>query len=294
MPKFSSIHIIYNPKSTGPGKQMATDTHKKLQQLYKNMPVNLVATKYAGHAEELTFTLASKEKTPLIISVSGDGGYNEVINGAVKAYEARYHPITSILPAGNANDHHTSIGADDIIKEIKAQNVKTIDLLSLKSTAGKRTIHRYAHSYIGFGVTPTVGKKLTATKLNFLNEALIVVKGILRPRLVRLSVNGKTSDFDSITVSNIDRMAKVLTLGKQSKVDDGLFELNIVKHAGAFSLLSFMLKASTVGISDNQRARRFEVTTVEPTLVQLDGEVLQLPARSQVQISIAEYQLHYI
>lgn len=289
--KFTTISIIYNPKSTGPGKTMAIDLYKNLQDLELKLPVTITPTKYAGHAEKITYDLSVKHKTPLIISVSGDGGYNEVVNGAAKAYEAGLQPITSLLPAGNANDHHNSIADGDIVQAIKNQSIKSIDLLQLTSTSPENTISRYAHSYIGFGMTPDIGKQLTATKLNVLTEMMTVANGVFTTKTTKLVLDDKSDSYDSITISNIDRMAKVLTLGKNSLPDDGKFEINIVKHRSVFSKINFIFRASTVGVADSQQSDSFELKTTSKTLVQLDGEVVELPANATVKITIGKHSL---
>ena len=82
---YTTIAIIYNPKSTGQSEELAQEFAADIRQQLPNQKVELIATQHAGHAEELAYELASSSSNPLIISSSGDGGYNEVVNGAIKA-----------------------------------------------------------------------------------------------------------------------------------------------------------------------------------------------------------------
>ncbi len=294
MATYSSITIIYNPKSTGPGKPMATDLYKQLTEALPKIAVSLVPTKYAGHAKKIAYDTAMKYTSPLIVSVSGDGGYNEVVNGAMKAYAKGRKPITSLLPAGNANDHHSSLSGDDLLRAITKHDVQKIDVLLLTATAGKEVVRRWAHSYIGFGMTSDIGKVLTASKLNWITEKLIVLKGLIKPKATSLVIQGRKQSIDSLTISNIDRMAKVLKFSKNSGVTDGLFEVSIAKHKHRFSLFTYISKASTVGIDDSIQTDSFELDTPKKTLVQADGEVFSVPAKSHVHITIKKSVLHYI
>ena len=269
---------------------MAEELQGQLDTLYPELDVTLIPTEYAGHAEKLTYDIAVRDKQPLIISVSGDGGYNEVINGAAQAYAKGRSPITSLLPAGNANDHYASVRRGDLLEAIQNEHISTIDLLLLAAGNEKRR----AHSYIGFGMTPRIGQELTKTKLNRVTEKLVVFKGLLKPRSTPLIVDGQRRNYDSLTISNIERMAKVLTLSKVSKVDDGLFEISSVEHRNRFSLLGFMVKAATRGINANEQVAAFELKTVGSTLVQLDGEVATIPAHTTVRLSIDDNQLRCI
>ena len=60
-------------------------------------------TNHTGHATELAREAAATG-SPLIVSDSGDGGYNEVVNGA--------------MASGNAN-HHARFMHDEPLVELK-------------------------------------------------------------------------------------------------------------------------------------------------------------------------------
>ena len=163
---YTTIAIIYNPNSTGSSKQLAKEFADKVQSQLPKQKIELIATTHAGHAEELAYSLSKKTKHPLIISSSGDGGYNEVINGALKAQKEGNHPTTGLLPAGNANDHFNNLHNDDLVDLIVDGISKNIDVLKLTYTAEGQETERYAHSYIGLGLTSVVGNQLNKKKLN--------------------------------------------------------------------------------------------------------------------------------
>jgi diacylglycerol kinase (ATP) len=286
MTVYTSISIIFNPNSTGNGKQLATDLRDTLREKDTKLPIKLIPTKHAGHAETLAYELAMGSEKPLIISSSGDGGYHEVINGIMRAQHNGAHAVAGLLPAGNANDHYHNIHTPNIANSIITHKEKKIDLLTLKTSSNKKTFERYAHSYIGIGLTPKVGRGLNKTDLNWFNEILIAIKVLFFLRPVRISVAGKTTSYDSLLFSNIDKMAKVLKLSKNTSTSDGKFEVTAFKRRSKLKLIKELIRSSTVGLNGEKQLSEYTFTTLKPLLIQLDGEIATIDAHSPVEIGI--------
>ena len=66
---------------------------------------------------------------PLLVSVSGDGGYNEVVDGTMQA--GNDAAVCAVLPAGNANDHRRATREQPLADAIVTGSVTRIDLLRL-------------------------------------------------------------------------------------------------------------------------------------------------------------------
>jgi len=283
---YSDITIIYNPNSTGSSESLAKAFKKRLQKRMPNQAITLKPTKHAGHAEELAYTLAKQSPHALVISSSGDGGYNEVVNGLMKARKEGSKAVAGLLPAGNANDHYHNLHDDDLVEQIANGNHKLIDLLKLEGKSKGKKIQRYGHSYIGFGLTPDVGKELNKTKLNLMNQVWIVTKALLNVRPVKLVIGLKARHYDSVIFSNVDKMSKYLKISQPSRIADGKFEVTIFRRRNKFKLIAVLLKASFVGVSEDAQVSRFRLRTVHETLVQIDGEITKLDAKSRVKITM--------
>ncbi len=294
MKPYSLIAIIYNPKSTGASRRLAKQLERKLAKRLPQQKVQLIPTKHAGHAEELAGEITRHYKRPLIISSSGDGGYNEVINGILHAGHAAGKPVAGLLPAGNANDHYHQLHTQETIDAIADQQEQYIDVLELTATASARTMHRYAHSYIGVGLTPEAGDKLNRSRFKLLSEVWIVAKVLLFLSSVKLVVDGETRHYDSLVFSNISKMSKILKLSQSAKPHDGKFEITSFRRRNKPRLIRSLLKATTIGLPGDRQATEYAFTTVNPTLVQLDGEILRLDAGCEVQIKIAPAALRCI
>lgn len=283
--RYTTIAIIYNPHSTGASTQLAQTVAAQLRARLPQQKIELIATKHAGHGETLAYAVATSSSRPLIIASSGDGGYHEVVNGALKAQREGWHPTTGVLPGGNANDHHRNLHRQDIVEQIATGQSRQIDLLKLAGTSHGAPIERYAHSYIGFGLTPLVAQELNRTTLNPFKEAWTVIRSLLTIRPVRLTIGDTTRAYESVVCSNVDIMSKYLKISRPSSVTDGKFEVTIFTHRNKLRLLIRLLQASLRGVQEDMQVREFSLATVGKTLVQADGEIIALDAHSSVHIT---------
>lgn len=282
---FDSVSIIYNPNSTGNAPENAKKLKSELTSLFPGLKIELHKTKYAGHAQEIAFKLSQDSKKPLIISSSGDGGYNEVINGAMQAQLEGAKPICAVMPSGNANDHSRTLQNYSLSKSIKTEKISSIDLLKIKVSNGSKKYERYAHSYIGFGLTPAVAEELNKKDLNKLNELWIAARTLYKLKPFKISHKNKILTLDSIIFTNISEMAKVLTISKDSQPDDGLFEIVSFHHDRKTKLLNKLANATLNGLDTTSQAKSYEFTALKSMPVQLDGEVIKIEKDSLIKIT---------
>jgi diacylglycerol kinase (ATP) len=127
---FKRIIILYNPVSTGDSLDNAEELQKKLEtSLSKTVKIELFPTQYPGHAEEIGAKYAKKPDT-LLVSSSGDGGYNELVNGVLS--QDGHRATVCVLPSGNANDHYQATNELDVSTMIIKGETHKIDALKLR------------------------------------------------------------------------------------------------------------------------------------------------------------------
>lgn len=287
MTAFSRAILIYNPNSTGDSKTIAEDFGKELLLLNKKLKVELKETTHAGHGEELGYELAKLGKDTLLVSVSGDGGYHELINGVMKAVEeGKDAPICAVLPGGNANDHYTNISDRTLYEAIKLDALTKIDLLKVEAQNA-----RYAHSYVGLGLTPLVAVELNKHKLSALKEMWLALKTFWRFKPFTIIENGKKVNFDSLIMANIGVMAKHLTLDPDSSPRDGKFEILRWPHNHKLRLIQLLLRAAFGKGEKPKSIARFEFKTVRKMPMQLDGELLELRGDQHITVTSVKQQL---
>lgn len=279
---YSRIAVIFNPNSTGDSQQKAQELVDTLRMSIPDIAVDCIATEYAGHAEKLAFDVARQERQPLIISSSGDGGYNEVVNGVMAAKNAQ--AICAVLPAGNANDHSRTMQSMPLEEAILKKNVTKLDLLEVSIDDGRQQTVRYAHSYVGLGLTPVVAVELNRGSLNALKESYIILKSFLKYRPFKIRHGNKVYKLDSLLFGNINQMAKVLTIAPKNRPADGKFEVVQFPSGHKWWLVKRLAQAALSKLKDIPSVSSYNFTVLKNMPMQLDGEVITLKTRSRVTI----------
>jgi diacylglycerol kinase family enzyme len=289
VPPFDRIVIIFNPQSTGHAPESAQELRDELSARLPGVPLELSPTRHAGHARDLARTAAATG-CPLVVSVSGDGGYNEVVNGLMDAGNDR--AVCAVRAAGNANDHRRVTRERPLADAIVAGQVRRIDLLRLTVGSGEGAQVRYAHSYIGVGLTPVVAVDLEKGGKGSWREIVSVVRGFsrFRPFPIRLE-DGRRRRIDSLVFANITEMAKYARLSEAGSPDDGRFEVITQRQTGKLRVLATAVRAATRGLGPQPSVTHYAFTTLVPMPLQLDGELVELDADTPVAVDIAPLAL---
>ncbi|MDR6436747.1 diacylglycerol kinase family enzyme [Paenarthrobacter nicotinovorans] len=290
-PHFDRVVLIFNPDKPGMGAQIDAIEQELLAAL-PDMKVQAQPTAFAGHARELARSAASKG-SPLIISVSGDGGYNEVVNGVMDVPSTR--AVWTVLPAGNANDHFRSMPVRQLREAVRNGSVRPMDLLRI--TLGGESADRiqYAHSYIGFGLTPLMAIGIEKGGKGKILELLSVTRTLssLEPFELERS-DGATAEFDSFVLANISRMAKYGTVSENNNPNDGQFEVVTLPHTGRWRMALMTLRAVTLGLGRQPSVNSYSFISRNAIPCQIDGKVVHIPANTQVLVESAKHALTII
>jgi diacylglycerol kinase family enzyme len=278
------VVLIFNPAKAGMATRIS-DVQHDLATHVPDVPIELLSTDFAGHARKLARSVASAG-APLIVSVSGDGGYNEVVNGVMDVPGSR--AVCTVLPAGNANDHHRSRPVRPFTEAIGESRVRRIDLLRITFRGAHREQVQYAHSYVGFGLTPLMAIGIEKGGKGKILELISVARTLsaLRPfELVR--DDGATAQFDSLILANISRMAKYGRVSESNHPDDGRFEVVTLPHAGRWKMALMTLRAVTLGLGHQPSVSSYAFTTRNAVPCQIDGEVVHVQAGTHVLVESA-------
>ncbi len=283
---FDRMVVIFNPNSTGRAPELAEELRAELADRLPDLPVTMSPTQHAGHGRELAREAAAAGGRPLIVSVSGDGGYNEVVDGVMKA--GNPDVVCAVMAAGNANDHRRTIRERPLADAVVAGEVYRIDLLRMTIGTGPDARTHYAHSYIGLGLTPVVAVDLEKGGKGSFREIVSVVRTFARFRPFTIELeDGSRRSVDSLLFANISEMAKFATLSDGGRPDDGRFEVITVPHTAKWRILGVAIRAATRGLGPQPTATRYGFTTLKPTPMQLDGEVIALDPGTPVCVEVA-------
>ena len=290
---FDRIVLIYNPVNRRVPLTMAESLREELGRRLPELPVVLRATQHAGHARELARD-AARSGRPLVIAVSGDGVYNEVVNGVLDG--PGREALAAVAAGGNANDHRRSTRrmplVDAIVAAHRTGRPRRLDLLRLTVHSAGRRWERYAHSYIGFGLTPSMAVGLDRDRKGAVAELFSVMRTFTTLTPVEIVRSGSRHElYDSLVFANVSRMAKYGRLSRFGRPDDGRFEVVSRRHGRRWRIATMALRATTIGLGAQSHVSRVEFTTITAAPFQIDGEVVQLDPNSEIVVDCARHAL---
>ena len=272
---YKRIFIIFNPNSTRDSEALAESLCQDLGRL--GVPVELCATQHKGHARQMGEELAAKFPGSLFISVSGDGGYNELINGLLAAKKKGADFYCAVAPGGNANDHRRLTKTTALVDAISSGKFAPLDALELtvRQQSGDKQVY-HAHSYIGLGITPWVATEINRRRPGIVGEKFIAFWHLLKLRPFQIEHQGQLKSFDSLVFANIAEMSKLLTLADDSNPQDGKFEVVEIEHRGRLGFLLTATKSVFGWVKKQPAVSSYSFKSVSKMPLQLDGEVVNL------------------
>ncbi len=294
--------VIVNPESNK-GK-----TRIRWSQISEGLKSFLKEFKYEFTEKPLQATeisrAALKEGTELIVGVGGDGTINEIANGF---YEDKtiINPEASlgIVPSGTGCDFMRSLNIPlrlkNSLKVIAQASSSLIDVgkVRYKNHADEEE-ERYFLNVSDFGIGGEVVRKVNENRMQ--RKASSYLKCLIstflayKNKKLRIKIDGEElplEDYLVGTVSNGRIFGKGMKIAPQAKLDDGLFDVVLVKGMKVFEFFRNVWKIYTgTHLSHPKisliRGKKIEVVAVEgedDVLIEVDGEqVGKLPATFEI------------
>lgn len=267
--------IIYNPTA---GKE----------QVRKNVPYILDRLEKTGYEASAHATTKSGDATDearravsrgfdLVVAAGGDGTINEVVNG-LAVEENR--PLLGIIPMGTTNDLARAIGIPSDIKKACDAICGGIDI---PIDVG-RANDRYFIYLAGGGSLTKLTYEAPSKLKTMMGRLAYYLKGIellpqVRPTDVRIEYDGKLFEGEIMLflITNTNSVSGFEKVSPDSSLNDGLFELIIVKKTNLAGLVNIAQKASRGDhINDAnvvyKQASRVKVFPKSKMQLNLDGE----------------------
>ena len=294
--------VIVNPESNK-GK-----TRKRWRQIREGLKSFLKEFKYEFTEEPLQATeisrTALKEGTELIVGVGGDGTINEIANGF---YEDRtiINPEASlgIVPSGTGCDFMRSLnvplGLKNALKVITQAPSSLIDIgkVRYKSLLGVQE-ERYFLNVSDFGIGGEVVRKVNESRMR--RKASSYLKCLIstfltyKNKKLRIKIDGEElplEDYLVGTVSNGRIFGKGMKIAPQAKLDDGLFDVVLVKGMKVLEFFRNVWKIYTgthlshpkISLIRGKKIAVVSEKEEDEVLIEVDGEqVGRLPATFEI------------
>ena len=253
--------LIYNPNS---GRALKSKNLKQFKQIlaqYDYM-TKIIGTRYRGHARELVSHL---NKCDLVISMGGDGTFNEIMAGNL---ERRERLVLAHIPVGTTNDIGVMFGYS---RDVKQNLISLLNGVVKEMDVGIINGHPFVY-VTGFGKFMQISYETPGKlKRKYGHNAYLLegLKDFLRPTKtynITYRVNGieKKGSFSFMLISNANRIAGINNFYRNVKLNDDRFEVllckfrkrvDIIKTIG---LLSFTDASKMPGV-EFYKTNNFEI-----------------------------------
>ena len=238
--------IIYNPQS---GKKYSKPFLNEFEGILKdnNYETKIIYTEYKGHALELAENI---EKCDLVISVGGDGTFNEVVSGNLK----REKPLVlAHIPLGTTNDigNMFGYGTNPItnLKDLMNGKKRNIDICMFNDKP-----FVYVAGFGKFMNVPYQTPRYLKKNFGYFGYLIEGVKSFFqKTKLYDLEyeVNGEVYKglYSFILISNANRIAGINDFYKDVKLDDNKFEILFCNIRKRLDIIKSLIMAKTSNIT---------------------------------------------
>jgi len=311
--RFEKFIVFYNPASTN--SRRSRRRIAELKDLFPSKEVIIVETSPEGYESnrKIIIELEKKfDKKTLICIAAGDGTVSAVLDAllADKSSYGQAHKVT-ILPlwGGNANDLAYMINGRPNRTSLKTifekGDIVPIYPLSVKLSGASETRRKIAACYVSFGASAYAAQQTELPKnkkkrihiipgVRMVTEFLVVARSLIKAKQFTIQVNAKNQPMFERIFINGSRIAKVDRL--PIKLNEKAFYEATVERKHPKALISLL---SALKILRNRTYG--EITGEDKTFVlnqdtwsQIDGEVIELPKDTKVEISLSKNPFYVI
>ncbi|AXG73242.1 diacylglycerol kinase [Flavobacterium arcticum] len=239
----------------------------------KDSNVNLIYYETTGKDDEEVIKKLFTKHSPQRILVAGGDGTIKMVAEATLDYDV----VIGILPAGSANGLSVDLNLPDTIEanlEVAFKGaVEPIDIVAIN---GIKSLHL---SDIGVNaelIRNYENGKIRG-KLGYAIQALTTLTSLEEPFYTTIVANGKTIETEArmVVIANANKYGTGVTINPVGKINDGKFEIIIIKNLD-ISVIGKILSGN-ITVDENEdveiiSANKALVTTNVPVSFQIDGE----------------------
>ncbi len=243
-------------------------------------------TEHAGHGKELAAEATTKDYQ-YVFAGGGDGTINEVVNGIMTATaDKKKRPTLGVIPLGTSNDFFAALKTAEASRKVDPK-----DNLTLALDIGHvlfDDVERYFCLTVGIGLFSWANEQYLEQAKTFgrrfahIPAAFTTVMGYRFLPNVSISRNGKqwrARRLYSVIVNNSPVVAGGTPLTPKAKIDDGQFDLCIIKPVSLLQLLWLAVQIRAKAHTHSRaiemgQIQEIEVTAKEPLPIHVDGELV--------------------
>ena len=274
-------YTIINPHG---GLKKGLQIYDKIKPVFEagGLELDVIGSTFAGHIRELAHQLDFDGYDGIIV-IGGDGTMHEVVNGMLTRKDKKQLPI-GLIPGGTGNSFMHDLDMLDPVKAAEAivKGIKRkIDVAEIEVNH----IKRYAFNIVGWGLATDIGKN--AENFRWMGESRYTFTSVLevlrhKARPAELVIDGKKIVYDYIFIiaCNTIHTGKGMKIAPKAKLDDGLFDIVVVRHGmSKFALLQLLPKLF-IGthiehpMVEYHQVSEFSLIPQKDEILNIDGELL--------------------
>lgn len=216
-----SCTIIINPNSGRGHKAINIEKIKDLFLKYQYI-ADIIFTQYKGHAKEIV----SNIDTDFVISVGGDGTFNEVMSGN---FSRKEKVLLAHIPLGTANDIGAMYGySSSLMKNFELVlngKIKNIDICTINKEPFTYVAAFGKYTNISYDTPRNLKKRFGY--LAYLIEGMKELRTNSKLYNVKYYIDGTEYEgkYSFMLISNANRIAGINNFYENIKLDDNKFEV---------------------------------------------------------------------
>ncbi len=288
--------VIYNP-AAGRGR---TQSHwPRVEKALADAGVEFEAVATRSPLEATALAERAPQSYSSVVGVGGDGTLHEIVNGLLRASGEAETISVGIVPLGNGDDFakmippETPVGGkpfdwQNAVTKIARGKTHLFDVGRISSNPPPSEAHNRPHYFInsldvGFGAQGSHNFKTVPKFLSGLPAYLAAVfKTLINYSIpnVRIQLDDQPAFEQSTTITAVMNgrcFGNGFWVCPEARADDGFLDVMVAQALGRASILRLIpkiMKGTHVNepVLSMHRARRVEIESQEPLLVEADGE----------------------
>ena len=309
--------VIYNPTA---GRGRAQAHWPLVERALAEAGVEFEAVTTRAPLEAMALAERAPQSFTSVVGVGGDGTLHEIVNGLLRASGEAETIAVGVVPLGNGDDFakmippETPVGGkpfnwETAVMKIARGQTQSFDVgrISGDPPSGMTSVrpHYYINSLdVGFGARGSLNFRTIPKFLSGLPAYLAaVIKTMIDypiPRL-RIQLDDQPAFEQATTITAVMNgrcFGNGFWVCPEARADDGLFDVMVAQALGRAAILRLIPKIMKGTHTDEpvlsmHRARRVEIESQEPLLVEADGEFPYLGPH-HLKIEILHKKLHMI
>lgn len=242
--------VIYNPESGKKHKHKISDD--EILSILKEYGYEgtIIKTEYSGHAEEIVEGIKTCD---LVISMGGDGTFNEVMTGNFKR---KKRVVVANIPYGTTNDIASMYGYGKDIKKnfhlLLSGTIKKVDIPTINDRPFVYSVCIGKFSNIPYETSRKMKSKIGY--LAYLLKGIQVFKRELSLYDIKYIIDDKeySGNYSFLIISNATRIAGINDVYDDVLLDDDQFEIlfcKLKKKSEIVKSLFELTKTNIAGIT---------------------------------------------